>query len=147
MKGRDDSKKRVDLQVSYAQGYLFMAKQILMVEDNALQSETLAQMLEVRGYEVVIKEDARKATNYLKETNKLPDVILLDIVLPERNGIELSMFLKTSPRTRTIPLIAISATLHGRGMGNAISAGFDALFMKPVKIDELIHQIEKLLNK
>ena len=123
-----------------------MSLKIVLADDHEEQGDFLAERLRKRGYDVEIFRAGREVLRSLRKREELPDVVLLDIMMPEASGIEISEYLKSAGHTRNIPLIAVSSTLSGRGVANALAAGFDAICPKPVDIDRLVEQITSLTS-
>jgi len=118
---------------------------ILVVEDNEPSRDALARRLRRRGYRVVLAADGRAAVTVAFEAQ--PNLILMDLGLPGIDGWEATRRVKTSPATRQIPIIVLSAhaTTHDRDL--AIAAGGDDFDTKPVRFEQLIEKIETLLAK
>ncbi len=121
-----------------------MAK-ILLVEDNELNRDMLMRRLEKKGYQVVIAVDGR-AGLALGES-EAPDLILMDMSLPILDGWEATRQLKSSPQTRSIPIIALTAHAMSADRSKAIEAGCDDYDTKPVDLSRLLGKIELLLNR
>ena len=86
-------------------------KRILVVEDNKLDMRLLKDILEWRGYETLQTADGLEAIN-LAFAN-LPDLILMDIQLPDISGLEVTRRLRGDDRSRRIPIVAVTAFCHG----------------------------------
>jgi two-component system cell cycle response regulator DivK len=82
-------------------------KRILVVEDNQLSSKLLKQLLTAHGYKVVETPDGLQALDLARDEQ--PDLILMDLRLPDINGLEVTRLLKQDERTKTIPIIAVTA--------------------------------------
>jgi len=105
---------------------------ILLVEDNELNRDMLSRRLTRRGYEVEIAVDGREG---LRKANAFsPDLILLDLSLPEMDGWEVLSNLKQDPVMKAIPVIALTAHAMVSDRNKAIEAGFDEYDIKPVEI-------------
>lgn len=118
---------------------------ILVVEDYADAREMYVQYLECSGYRVVEADNGEAAIAQATELS--PDVILMDISLPVMDGWEAIRRLKSDPRTRAIPVVALSGYAlvdHGE---LAQGAGHDVYVTKPCTPDELVIEIERLLNQ
>jgi|SRR5882672_6779567 len=111
---------------------------ILYVEDNPLVVKAIGAVLDTQGYIWKSVRTVEAALCELKIGCHLPDLILVDLVLPDRSGLDLVTILKSSPRTSWIPIFLIT----GYGMSGedqkAMEAGCIAYFMKPVSTKALI---------
>ena len=109
---------------------------IMVVDDNADASSTLAMLLEVFGYEVFVEHRPLRAIERAKDT--LPHALLLDIGLPEINGFELAKRLRAQPETANAVLIAVTGYGQESDRLQTRAAGFDHHLVKPVDPDELL---------
>ena len=98
-----------------------------------------------RGYDVVLAVDG--GDGVVKATTERPDLILMDMSLPEVDGWEATRQLKGSPDTRAIPVIALTAHAMADDERKAIDAGCDDFDTKPVELTRLLGKIEALLSK
>jgi CheY-like chemotaxis protein len=118
---------------------------ILAVDDNEIQNYALARTLEIAGF-VVKRAYSGSQTLLLAKEN--PDLILLDINLPDISGFEVCRQLQTDNRTKTIPVVFLSATYQSPdAVAAARSAGALALLFHPVQPDELIAVIRGALAR
>lgn len=118
---------------------------ILLVEDNEMNSDMLSRRLERRGFEVVVATDGRRGIEMAQQTR--PDVILMDMSLPEIDGWEASRRLKTSADTCDLPIIALTAHAMPADRLKALEAGCDDYDTKPVDFARLLLKIEAQLNR
>jgi len=118
---------------------------ILLVEDNEMNRDMLKRRLERRGYEVVLAFDGREGI--LAAQTESPDLILMDLSLPEIDGEEATRFLKSEPATAGIPLIVLTAHATVTDRERAIAAGCDGFATKPVEFEQLLSQIRGLTQK
>src|SRR5262249_24497955 len=116
---------------------------VLLVEDNAENRDALSRRLQRRGGESVIPTDGEQA-GALAQAER-PDVILLDISLPEMDGWEVARTLEASEATRGIPVIAPTAHAMAGDREKALEVGCDEYHTKPVQFPRLLAQIEALL--
>lgn len=117
---------------------------ILLVEDNELNSDMLSRRLIRCGFNVDIAADAYQCMEHLKV--KLPDLILMDIRLPDRDGIQITQDLKANERTKSIPVIALTAHAMSGDREIFLTAGFDEYDTKPIDLKRLLVKINKLLG-
>jgi two-component system, cell cycle response regulator DivK len=118
---------------------------ILLVEDNEMNRDMLSRRLQRKGYSVLIAVDGEQglATAY----SEIPDLILMDISLPFIDGYEVTRRLKANPRTKHIPVIALTAHALLTDRDKAMKAGCNDYDTKPVDFTRLTEKIETLLVK
>jgi len=121
-----------------------MAK-ILLVEDNELNRDMLTRRLERRGFQVVSAVDGRAGVALGERES--PDLILMDMSLPDLDGWEATRLLKSSSQTRSIPIIALTAHAMAGDRERAIEAGCDDYDTKPVELGRLLEKIDSLIRK
>ena len=117
--------------------------QILLVEDNEMNRDMLSRRLRRKGYEVYTAVDG--AEGLATSRSAQPDLILLDMRLPEIDGWEVTRRLKADEATRSIPIIALTAHAMEGDREKAIEAGCDDYDTKPVEFTDLLGKIEDLL--
>lgn len=118
-------------------------KTVLHVEDNFDNRLLIRRLLQAYGYNVMEAENAATARELLK-TN-LPDLILMDINMPDVDGYTLTNELKSNPRLMTVPIIAITANVMKGDRERSLSAGCDGYIEKPIDVDRFIEQVERFL--
>ena len=116
---------------------------ILLVEDNEMNRDMLSRRLQRKGYSVLIAHDGEQGL--AKAHSEIPDLILMDISLPFIDGYEVTRRLKANPRTRHIPVIALTAHALLTDRDKALKAGCDDYDTKPVDFARLTEKIETLL--
>src|SRR6516162_6015695 len=121
-----------------------MAK-ILMVEDNDMNRDMLSRRLLRNGYEVVMALDGRQAVE-MAATEK-PDLILMDMSLPDLDGWEATRRIKAAAGTRAIPVIALTAHAMSGDREKALEAGCDDYDTKPIDLPRLLEKMTALLKK
>ncbi len=117
---------------------------VLAVDDNHDNLELLAQILDLFGYQCVRALDGRTALSVA--VSRPPDLILLDICLPDIDGIELMSRLKQNPQLINIPIIAVTALAKAEDRDRILQAGCVAYISKPFDIDRLEIIIHRYLN-
>ena len=117
---------------------------ILIVEDNQENRDALSRRLERRGYSVIIATDGRAGVTMAQEEH--PDLILMDLNLPDVDGWEATRMIKASAQTAAIPIIALTAHAIAGDEQRALQAGCNDYHSKPVEFPRLLGQIEGLLN-
>ena len=118
---------------------------VLLVEDNELNRDMLSRRLERCGFEVVMATDGREAL--AMAPSERPDVILMDLSLPEIDGWQATTLLKAQPATHQIPVIALTAHAMRSDRQKALEAGCDEYETKPVDMDKLLAKIAVVLAK
>jgi two-component system, cell cycle response regulator DivK len=118
---------------------------ILMVEDNEMNRDALSRRLERKGYEVILAFNGKQGIE-LAQLAK-PDLILMDLSLPEVDGWEATRYLKTTVATKHIPLIVLSSHAMAGDREKALEAGGDDFDTKPVDFQRLLAKITTLLQE
>jgi twitching motility two-component system response regulator PilG len=121
-----------------------MQKKILIVEDEESLLKLESILLTTKGYLVQGATSGRSALESVAE--EPPDLILLDIMLPEIDGFEVCRRLKSSPKTRHIPIILLTAKKTPEDVARGEEVGADQYITKPFKSAMVMESIEKLLN-
>ncbi len=116
---------------------------ILVAEDNPLNLELVKDLLELDGHIVEVAEDGVRAVELAGRLQ--PDVVLMDIQLPRLDGLEATRRLQQDPRTRAIPVIALTANAMAQDSKRALEAGCIGHIAKPIDTSGLTAQIRALL--
>jgi len=122
-----------------------MAHRILVVEDEPENRLFIGLMLRTEGFEVSEAEDGRAALEMLA-VDPLPDMILLDVMMPELNGWQVFERLRADPRCRDIPVVMLTALAQRTDVERAVQLGVDGYLTKPFEPADLIHKIEETLT-
>jgi CheY-like chemotaxis protein len=117
---------------------------LLVVEDFEELYELYSDFLAGAGYAVAGSSTGEHAI--AEALRLLPDAIIMDLGLPRMNGWEAIQLLKSDPRTRDIPVLALTGHVQRRFADLAREAGADAVLLKPCRLDELLAEIERLLR-
>ena len=117
---------------------------ILLVDDEEMNRDFLQRRLQKRGYEVITAVDGRDACSRVAEVR--PDLILMDMMMPNMDGLEATRSLRAVPETRDIPVIALTAQAMTGDREKVIEAGCDDYATKPIDLPELLEKIQKLLQ-
>ena len=126
-------------------GQVAVPEQILIIEDEPDIVETVRYNLEKTGFEVVSSGDAETALDILNQ--RIPDLILLDLILPGMNGFDFCKEVKREPRTRAIPICVLSARRHEVDRVLAFELGADDYIVKPFSLRELTLRIRGILQR
>lgn len=118
---------------------------ILLVEDNELNRDMLSRRLTKRGYDVVVAVHGTEGLAMAR--TEAPDLILMDMGLPEVDGWEVTRKLKAEPPTRSIPIIGLSAHAMAGDEERALTVGCDDFDTKPIELPRLLGKIEALLRR
>ncbi len=119
-----------------------MKKKILIVEDVEMNRDLLVQLLE-DDYELAEAADGREGLE--KISSEKPDLVLLDISLPEMDGYEVTRAVRADPAIADTPIIAVTAHAMAGDEEKALEAGCNDYLTKPIDEEELWQKVEKLL--
>ncbi len=122
-----------------------MSARILYIEDNPDNRLLVRRVLMAEGY--VIEEAADGVTGLAMAEASPPNLVLMDINLPEIDGYEVTARLKQLPNMRGVPIIAMTANVMKGDREKTLAAGCDGYIQKPIDIDLLPTQIESFLKK
>lgn len=114
-------------------------KRILVVEDNELNMKLLNDVLEAHGYEVMSTGRGGEAVEWARQY--LPDLVLMDLQLPDLSGLEATRQLKGNPETRHIPVIAVTAFAMAGDEKRALEHGCNAYVAKPIILKDFLNLI------
>jgi two-component system, cell cycle response regulator DivK len=115
---------------------------ILLVEDNDLNSDMLRRRLSHRGYAVLLAANGQQGIDLARSAK--PDLVLMDLSLPEIDGLQATQILKSDAGTRGIPVLALTAHAMLGDREKAVQAGCDGYATKPVDLPALLGMIERL---
>ena len=119
-----------------------MAKRVLLAEDEPNIVESLTFILERSGFDVATTTNGRQALEVaLSDT---PDILILDVMLPELDGYEVLRRLRADARTKTLPVLMVTAKGQREDRETAMKCGADMFITKPFVNSELIAAVEKL---
>jgi len=121
-----------------------MTTTILYVEDNFDNRMLVRRVLEAEGYRVVEAEDGTQGIEWLR--SETPDLVLMDINLPEIDGYEVTKRFKQLPSMTKVPVIAMTANVMKGDREKTLAAGCDGYIPKPIDIDTLPDQIARFLG-
>jgi CheY-like chemotaxis protein len=116
---------------------------ILLIEDNEMNRDMLSRRLAMRGFDVVVAIDG--SSGAAAATGEQPDLILMDVSLPDMDGLEVTRRLRAQPATAAIPVIALTAHSMEADRRHAIEAGCQDYDTKPVDLTRLLGKINALL--
>jgi CheY-like chemotaxis protein len=117
---------------------------ILVVEDNEENRDSLTRRLERRGFEVLVANDGKAGVE--KAKTEKPDLILMDMNMPEMDGWEATRQIKAEPALADVKVIALTAYAMGGDRERALEAGCTDYHAKPIEFPKLLAQIEQILQ-
>src|SRR5581483_7200015 len=117
---------------------------ILIVEDNEDSRDALSRRLQRRGFDVILAANGREGIGQVRAEK--PDLVLMDLNMPEMDGWEATRHLRAAEETRLVPVIALTAHALTGDRERALAAGCNDYHAKPITLTELVQQIEALLN-
>ncbi len=119
-------------------------KRVLVVEEDNDVGLVFRVALECAGYKVTLVNDVTKALGVIFQA--MPDAIVLDLLVPDTNGLDLVRYVRKQKTQQRIPMLVISSSVGGFQMNQALAAGADAFIGKPIAVDELVQVLGKALN-
>lgn len=119
-------------------------KQVLIIEDNELNLKLLNDILEVHGYATIVTRNGAAALDLARQHH--PDLILLDIQLPDIAGTEVARRLKADEQTRPIPLVAVTAFAMPGDRAMILESGCDDYVAKPINVRDFLAMVERYTN-
>lgn len=120
-----------------------MAKTILIVEDNELNMKLFCDLLQAHGFKTVPTNEGAAVMSLMKRHK--PDLVLMDIQLPEISGLDVTKMIKADPELRTIPIIAVTAFAMKGDEEKIRQGGCDAYVTKPISVATFIGTIKQYL--
>ena len=121
-----------------------MKKKILIVEDNELNMKLFDDLLTAHGYETFKTRDGRQVLDMAREN--APDLILMDIQLPEVSGLEVTQMLKKDDGLKAIPVVAVTAFAMKGDEQKIRQGGCEDYISKPISITEFLKVVQKYLD-
>lgn len=120
-------------------------KKILVVEDTEDHLQIIKLILEQHNYTILTESNGKKGL--LSAQNQLPDLMLLDVMLPELNGYEVCKILKSEEKTKNIPILMLSVRSSQEDIDAGLNAGANEYMTKPFNLDELLSKVKKYLGE
>ena len=117
---------------------------ILIIEDNEKNRKLVRDVLQVKGYKTIESETAEEGLKLALE--KSPALVLMDIQLPGMDGITALKQLRANPQTKSIPVIAITASAMTNNRQAMLAEGFDGYQSKPISVKDFLGELERVLT-
>jgi len=119
-------------------------KLILIIEDNDKNRKLVRDLLQVKGHKTIESETAEEGLKLALE--KSPALVLMDIQLPGMDGITALKQLRASPQTKSIPVIAITASAMTNNRQAMLAEGFDGYQSKPISLKDFLGEVQRVLE-
>ncbi len=119
-------------------------KTVLVVEDNDINMRLFHDVLEMRGYNILQAKDGMEGWRIAREQR--PDLIIMDIQLPDVSGLEVTKWLKDDETLKSIPVIAVTAFAMAGDEEKILEGGCDHYLVKPISISNFLQTVERLAN-
>ena len=116
---------------------------ILLVEDNEMNRDMLSRRLKRKGFDLIYAGDGVEAVESAKQN--LPSLILMDVSLPEMDGLEATKLIKRDPTTENIPIIALTAHAMEGDRERCLAAGCNDYDTKPIELSRLLDKMKTFL--
>ena len=121
-----------------------MSKTILIVEDNELNMKLFNDLLQAHGYNTLQTKDGREVIKLAQENR--PDLILMDIQLPEISGLEITKVIKADEELKAIPVIAVTAFAMKGDEEKIREGGCEGYIAKPISVPSFLETVAKFLD-
>ena len=122
-----------------------MSKTILIVEDNELNMKLFNDLLQAHGYSTLQVKDGRSVVEITRQNR--PDLILMDIQLPEISGLEITKMLKADDDLRSIPVVAVTAFAMKGDEQKIRNGGCDGYIAKPISVASFLQTVSRFLEQ
>jgi len=121
-----------------------MTKTVLIVEDNELNMKLFHDLLTAFGYQTIQTRDGKKALELARA--EMPDLVLMDIQLPEVSGLDVTQWLKSDPELAGIPVIAVTAFAMKGDEQRIREGGCEAYLSKPISVASFVATVKRFLG-
>jgi two-component system cell cycle response regulator DivK len=126
------------------QGEDGMAKTVLIVEDNELNMKLFRDLLEAHGYQTSGTSNGVEALDLVRKLR--PDLVLMDIQLPQVSGLEVTRWIKDDPELRSIPVVAVTAFAMKGDEERIREGGCEAYLSKPISVGKFIETVRRFIG-
>ena len=117
---------------------------IVIIEDNEKNRKLVRDVLQFKGYKTLETETAEEGLKLAREA--LPALILMDIQLPGMDGITALKQLRADPKTKGIPVIAVTASAMTHNRETMLAEGFDGYQTKPISVNDFLEEVRRVLD-
>lgn len=118
---------------------------ILLAEDNEANIITISSYLEIRGYRIIVAKNGKEAIDMA--TREMPDAILMDIQMPEIDGLEATRQIRRQPQLADVPIVALTALAMESDRARCLEAGANEYMAKPLQLKQLANTIEQFIKR
>ena len=115
---------------------------ILIIEDNLTNMKLIRDVLSFYGYTIIEAHDGKTALDIIKEQKDVIDLILMDLQLPEIDGLEIIRIVKSDDSTKSLPIFVISAYVQESDIKKALKAGCNNYITKPINLEDFMNKID-----
>jgi two-component system, OmpR family, phosphate regulon response regulator PhoB len=122
-----------------------MAKKILVVDDEADVTELVSYHLKTKGYEVMTANNPNNSLSLARTF--LPDLVILDVMMPDLNGIQICRLLRADPQLKNVPVVFLTAKAEEADRVQGLETGADDYICKPFSTKELILRVQSILRR
>lgn len=125
-----------------------MTKKVLVVDDDAMIRDLVKSVLEAEGFEVTLAEDGKQGVEILDSVPRPVDfkVVILDVCMPEMNGLDVVTRMKLHPHTQELPILMLTGEDKAEDIMSGYSVGADYYITKPFTRQQLLFGLELVLN-
>jgi two-component system, OmpR family, phosphate regulon response regulator PhoB len=121
------------------------APRVLSIEDDAAMGQFLKAVFSAQGFTMDLATDGNAGLDLARR--RRPDLVILDLLMPYKNGFEVLKELKDAPETRAVPVIILSSNSREEDIVKALNAGADDFVVKPFRARELVTRVRKVLER
>jgi len=121
-----------------------VALKLLFVDDEVFNHEFIRVALQQDGYDIACVSSGQAALDWLYQ--QLPDLLIVDMVMPGLSGLDLCRLLRHNPDTASLPILVLSGMDNSAEVAQAFAAGADAFLSKPIQVDQLRWKITQMLS-
>lgn len=119
-----------------------MSKRVLVVDDDPVVRLLVNEFLSAQGYEVQTVESGSECLNQV--TEKKPDFVVLDLLMPEMNGIEVLKKLRSNPNTSEVPIVMMSSDFDSEAIANSYNVSADGYVQKPFGMRDILSALKEV---
>ena len=141
---RDAAERRAKMSASDVNGSVMMSKKVLIVEDNELNMKLFHDLLDAQGYETLQTREGLQALALARQHR--PDLILMDIQLPEISGLEVTKWLKEDDSLKAIPVVAVTAFAMKGDEEVIRQGGCEAYISKPISVTSFLDTVRRFIG-